>query len=144
MHSRTLFALALIGLALIRTAVAADDPIASLRQIMRDNSNLEDQAIALLGGTFQPDKAIAAMQKLQANFTLLPTLVPAAGATGASSPTVLAISANVDGFKQLAAIMVQRAAAAEAAAPNGQRAFAQAFLTADNTCTECHKTYDRH
>lgn len=144
MHSRTLFALGLIGLALIRSAVAADDPIAPLRQIMRDNSKLEDQAIAMLSGTYHPDKAIAAMQKLQANFTLLPTLVPAGGATGGTSPTVLAISADLDGFKQLAATMVQRAAAAEAAAPNGQRAFAQAFLAVDNTCQECHKTYDRH
>jgi cytochrome c556 len=144
MHSRTLIALGLVGLALIGTVAAAEDPIAQLKQIMQDNSNLEDQAISMLSGTYHPDKAIAVMQKLQANFTLLPTLFPVGSDIAGGTPTAAAISSDLDGFKALAAAMVQRTTAAEAAAPNGQKAFALTVLAVDRTCDECHKTYDRH
>ena len=144
MQGRTRIALALLGLALMGTAAMADDAIAQLQSIMQDNSRLENKAIGMLSGPYDPDKAIAVLQKLEAHFTALPTLFPAGQDIAGSTPAAAAIAADLDGFKALAAGMVQHVTAAEAAAPNGQKAFAQAFLAIDRACDECHKTYDRH
>ncbi len=142
MHDKTSLVVALISLVTLSVATAADDPIAQRRLIMRENGRLENAANNVILGKYFPDKAVATMQKLQVNLTLFPTFFPE-GSDQGNTRAGPAIWTNMDDFRALAASLVTSAKAAEAAAADGQDAFAVAWQEVVQVCAACHDKYTR-
>lgn len=142
MLRKRIMIMALTGLVTLGVATAADDPIAQRRLIMRENGRLENAANNVILGKYFPEKAVATMQKLQVNLTVFPAFFPEGSDQGntRASPTIWT---NMDDFRALAASLVANAKAAEAAAADGQDAFAVAWQEVVQVCAACHDKYTR-
>jgi cytochrome c556 len=140
MRPKTMTIAALIGSVILGAATTAEDPIAQRRQIMRGNARAENKANNLILGKYSAAKAIEAMKTLEENLTVFPTLFPEGTDTG-DTHALPAIWTNMDDFKSLAARLVNDAKAAEAAATEGQDAFAVAWQAVAEDCNSCHTKY---
>jgi cytochrome c556 len=140
MPSKTRLAVSLVALLTVCTAIAADDPIAQRRTIMKNNYKAETAANSVILGKYLVPKAIAALQKLEDNMTVFLTLFPE-GSDKGETHALLAIWTNMEDFRALAAKLVADAKAAEAATVNGQDAFTLAFQEVSKDCAVCHEKY---
>jgi cytochrome c556 len=131
-----------IGVLMLGTvAIADDDPIAQRRALMRSNDQVERVANSVILGKYFPDKAAAAMKKLQANMGAFPTLFPPGSESAGGTRAAPAIWSNFDDFKLLAAKLADAAKAAEDAAAKGQADFTLAWQAASTVCAACHVKY---
>lgn len=130
-----------LALATTATALAADDPIAERRKVMRDNYKVERAANSLILGKFNAEKAAAAMQRLEDNMALFITLFPEGSETGGESKASPLIWTERANFEAVAADLVAKAVEAKAAAAIGQDAFAVAWQAVAESCPACHTQY---
>ena len=133
--------LAVTAIVGVGAAVGANDPIAERRALMRDNQKQERSANNLILGKFLPEKATAAMQKLQANMAAFVELFPEGSDSGGETKAAPSIWANLGDFRALAARTVEHAKAAEAQIAAGQDAFTLAWQAVAEDCTACHVKY---
>ena len=123
------------------TALGQGDPIAERRALMRDAHQQERTANNIILGKFLPDKATAAMQKIQADMTAFVELFPVGSETGGETKADPSIWTSMDEFKAMADRTVDSAKAAELAVSNGQNAFASAWQKVAEDCSSCHQKY---
>ena len=140
MRRKAIFIVALIGSVILGTATAAEDPIAQRRQNMQKTMRAENKIKNIILYEYSAEEAIAAMKTLEENLTVFPTLFPEGSDTGDTQASP-AIWANKDDFNSLAAKLVMDAKAAEAAASEGQDAFALAWRAVAEDCDSCHTKY---
>ncbi len=108
---------------------------------MRDIQKQERAANNIILGKFLPEKATAAMQKLQANMVAFVELFPGGSQGGEESKADPSIWTQMDDFRALAERTVEDAKLAEAAIANGQDAFAAAWQVVAEDCSSCHQKY---
>jgi len=125
----------------VGTALAQGDPIAERRALMRDAHKQERTANNVILGKFLPEKAAAAMQKIQADMTAFVELFPVGSETGGETKADPSIWTNTEDFRAMALRTVAHAKDAEAAITNGQNAFASAWQVVAEDCTACHQKY---
>lgn len=92
-------------------------------------------------GKFFPDKAIAAMQTIEANLATFKTLFPVGSEAGHDTAASPAIWQDMDDFEARADAVIASAMAAEAAAALGQKSFTLAWQEVSKGCLGCHKVY---
>lgn len=141
MDKRRWIILAAAGMVGLGAAIGAGDPIAERRALMRDNQKQERSANNLILGKFLPEKAVAAMQKLQANMVAFVELFPEGSESGGETKADASIWENVEDFRALATRTAEHAKAAEAQVSAGQDAFALAWQVVAEDCTACHAKY---
>ena len=142
MRIRFALVLGVLAVAFVGVAVAADDPIAERRDIMKKNGAAAKIAVEMIKGTTPYDAAAAAaaMKTLEEDLTVFPTLFPEGSDQGDTSASP-EIWKNMDDFKAHAAQLVADAKLAEAAAPQGLEAFQAAFDAVGGDCGACHQKY---
>jgi cytochrome c556 len=138
----SIFAVAAVALvAGVAVAVAQDDIIGQRRALMRDNAKQERTANNVILGKFLPEKAEAAMQKLEDNLALFITLFPDGTETGGETHADPAIWIDRAAFVALAADFIERAEAARLAVAEGQGAFSVAWQPVAEACAGCHGVF---
>jgi cytochrome c556 len=131
----------LLGMTTLGAALAAGDPVGERRALMRDNQKQERAANSVILGKFRPEKATAAMQKLQANMLAFVELFPEGSQGAAESKADPSIWTQMEDFRALAMGMIEDAKAAESAIANGQDAFGAAWQLVAEDCSGCHEKY---
>ena len=92
-------------------ALAQGDPIAERRALMRDAHKQERTANNVILGKFLPEKATAAMQKIQSDLSAFVELFPVGSETGGETKADPSIWSNMVDFNAIAARTVESAKA---------------------------------
>jgi cytochrome c556 len=124
-------------------AFAADDPVATRQQLMKQNGQAAKLGYQMIKGKmpFDPAAAAKAMNQIAADMVTFPTLFPPGSDEGAKTTASPDIFTNMDDFKALAAKLGADAKTAAGAAANGVDAFSVAFGAIDHDCGGCHQKY---
>lgn len=121
--------------------LAADDPISDRRRLMQDNGRTENKVNQLILGKFFPERAIAAMQKIEANMAIFPNLFPEGSESGGETHASPDIWTNREDFQAMAEAVIASVKAAEASVADGQAAFSTAWQNVSVGCAACHAKY---
>lgn len=141
MGNKLLVAAGLV-LGLTSLAVAADDPIAARKDLMKHNGGAAKAAVGMIKGEkpFDAAEAAAAMKTITDDMATFVTLFPEGSDKGDTSAAPK-IWEDMDGFKAAAAKLSADAKTAGDAAAGGLDAFKVAFNTVGNDCGACHQKY---
>jgi cytochrome c556 len=142
MPNKLVIAFAALMLGFATAAAAADDPIAARQALMKKNGGAAKTAFDMAEGKtpFDAGAAAGAMKTLQDDMATFVTLFPEGSDQGdtAASPKIWE---DMAGFKAAADKLAADAKTAEAAAAQGQQAFAAALGPIGADCGGCHKVY---
>lgn len=140
---RLAFAVTLVGLTAAMPSLAAEDPIAARKAVMKNNGAAVGALAKMVKGETEYDALAAqlAMRTIFSGVVALPSLFPAGSETGGETKASPKIWEDMAGFEAAAAKAASDAAAAIGPAGQGLDSLKGVFGSVAQNCSGCHETY---